>query len=285
MKLQAFEVAYDSGRFQDRMGLGPPALLKAGLVSRLRFLGHTVSMNRVRIADEFPAEIKTTFAIANTLSERVQLARKQDAICVVVSGNCNAALGTLVALDPSKTGVLWFDAHGEFHTPETTTSGFLDGMGLAIGTGHCWRSMAESIAGFRRVPPKNIVLAGIRDVDAAEQELLDASGVQQIPAAEMNARGAKASIGPAIAALARRVEQMYIHFDLDALDPAVARWNRWTPDHGLTLEQIQDALDLLAGGPPIAAVGFASHEPQIDPERSYEAARRLLDHALGIAGA
>jgi arginase family enzyme len=78
---------------------------------------------------------------------------------------------------------------------------------------------------------------------------------------------------------------MYVHFDLDALDPAVARWNRWASDQGLTLEQIQDALDLLAGGPPIAAVGFASHEPQLDPARSYEAARRLLDHALGIAGA
>jgi hypothetical protein len=53
----------------------------------------------------------------------------------------------------------------------------------------------------------------------------------------------------------------------------------------LTLAQVEEALNALAGGPPIAAIGFASHEPQIDPERSYEAARQLIDCALELAGA
>jgi arginase len=285
MKIQALEVAYDSGRFQDRMGLGPPALLKAGLVSRLRFLGHQVFVNRIRIADEFPAEIKTTFAVAGAVSDRVAMARKQGSLCVVASGNCDAAVGTLAGLDPAKTGVLWFDAHGEFHTPETTTSGFLDGMGLAILTGHCWRRMAEAVPGFRRLSPKNVLLAGASDVDPEEQQLLDASGVQQIPAAQIHEHGARALIAPAMAAMSRHIEQMYVHFDLDVLDPTVARWNRWAQSRGLTLEQMEDALNVLAGGPPIVAVGFASHEPEIDPDRSYEAARRLVDSALGVAGA
>jgi arginase len=285
MKIQAFEVAYDSGRFQDRMGLGPPALLKAGLVSRLRFLGHEVSVNRIRIADEFPAEIKTTFAVANAVSDRVAIARKQGSVCVVVSGNCDAAVGTVAGLDSIKTGVIWFDAHGEFHTPETTISGFLDGMGLAILTGHCWRRMAEAVPGFRRLSAKNVLLAGARDVDPEEQQLLDASGVQQIPAAQIHERGARALMAPALTAMSRHVEQLYVHFDLDVLDPTVARWNRWTPSQGLILDQVEEALNVLAGGPPIVGVGFASHEPEIDPDRSYEAARRLIDCALGVAGA
>jgi arginase len=122
-------------------------------------------------------------------------------------------------------------------------------------------------------------------MDPDEQELLDASGVQQIPAAQIRERGARAPIGPAITAMSRHVEQIYVHFDLDVLDPSVARWNRWVPEQGLTLKEVRDALDVLAGGPPIAAIGFASHEPQIDPERSYEAARQLIDYALGVAGA
>jgi arginase len=285
MKIQTFEVAYDSGHFQVRMGLGPSALLKAGLVSRLRFLGHEVKVDRIRVAEEFPAEIKTTFAVANALSERVSMARKQDSLCVVLSGNCDAAVGTLAALDPTKTGVVWFDAHGESHTPETTVSGFLDGMGLAIATGRCWRRMAESVTGFRRLPAKNILLAGARDIEPEEQNCLDASGIQQIPASQICDRGVRATLGPAVTAMSRHVEQVYVHFDLDVLDPSVALWNRWVPEHGLSLAQVQEVLDLLAGGPPIGAIGFASHDPQVDPERSYEAARQMIDHALSVAGA
>jgi arginase len=285
MKIHAFEVSYDSGHFQERMGLGPAALLKAGLVNRLRFLGHDVAVERLRIADEFPAEIKTAFAVARNLSERVAWAREQGSLLIVLSGNCNAALGTISGLNAAKTGVLWFDAHGEFHTPDTTVSGFLDGMGLAIATGYCWRRLADSIPGFTRLSPKNVILAGVRDIDLEEQELLDKSGVQQIPADQIRERGIRPLLGPALTALSRRVEAMYVHFDLDALDPGVARWNQWTPRAGLTMEHMESALELLAGGPPIAAVGFASHDPGIDAEASYEAARRLVDCALTLAGA
>jgi arginase len=204
---------------------------------------------------------------------------------VVLSGNCDVALGTLAGLDPSRTGVLWFDAHGEFNTPETTTSGFLDGMGLSISTGFCWRPLAESIPGFTRVPPKNIVLAGVRETDADEQRLLDESGVQQIPAEEVLDRGMRPLLTPALAAISRRIDCFYIHFDLDVLDPSVTSWNQWTPPRGLKIEHVEEALDLLAGCAPIVALGFASHDPRLDPERSFEAARRILDRALAIAGA
>ena len=60
------------------------------------------------------------------------------------------------------TDVVWFDAHGEATTPETTTSGFLDGMGISILTGRCWRTMAASIPGFEPLPGKRIALLGAR---------------------------------------------------------------------------------------------------------------------------
>lgn len=285
MRIHAFEAPYDSGRFQERMGCGPSALLKAGLVNRLRFLGHEVTIERIRIADEFPCEIKSTFRLANELSARISSARATSGLSVVLSGNCNAAIGTLSALDPERTGVLWFDAHGEFNTPEITRSGFLDGMGLAIATGHCWRRLAESVHNFSRLPPKNVVLLGVRDVDAEEQDLLDRAGVQQIPADAIRERGIRSLLAPVLQPLNRRIDAVYVHFDLDSLDPSVARWNQWTPSAGLSLEHVEAGLDLLAGGPPITAIGFASHDPQVDPDNSFEAARRLFDRALAVAGA
>ncbi len=286
MKIQTFEVLYDSGRYCERMGLGPSALLKSGLVSRLRFLGHEVTVERIRLAaDEFPTEIKSTFGLADSISRRVTKAREQNSVSVVLSGNCNASLGAIAGLDPAKTGVLWFDAHGEFNTPETTSSGFLDGMGLAIATGRCWRRLAESVHGFSRLSPRNVILAGVRETDVEEQEALDNSGIQQIPASEIRMHGVRAVLGPALQALSRRVDHIYVHFDLDALDPSVAHWNQWTPNGGLMMEQMEESLDLLAGGPPIGAIGFASHDPSLDPVRSFEAARRLLDRTLALAGA
>jgi arginase len=285
MRIQGFEVSYDSGMFQERMGLGPGILLKAGLLNRLRFFGHEIGITRVRTDEPFPAEIKTTFSLARLLARDVASAHAAGALAVVLSGNCNAAIGTIAGLDPAKTCVLWFDAHGEFHTPETTRSGFLDGMGLAIATGYCWRNLAGSIPEFVRLPAKNVILAGIRDLDPEEQDSLDQSGVQQIPAEQIRNRGMRPLLAPAFAVISRRIERVYIHFDLDVLDPSEARWNQWTPPDGLTVGQIEEAVETLAGGPGIAGIGFASYDPAIDPENSFEAARRLLDAALRVAGA
>jgi arginase len=286
MKIQTLEVPFDSGRYCERMGLGPSSLLKSGLVNRLRFLGHEVAVERIQLAaGEFPTEIKSTFSLADRISRRVAQARAQGSFPVVLSGNCNASLGTISGLGAAKTGVLWFDAHGEFNTPETTTSGFLDGMGLAIATGVCWHRLAESIHNWSRLSPRHAILVGVRQTDTDEQEALSASGLQQIPAAEAKQHGIRPLLGPALQALIRRVDQFYVHFDLDVLDPAEAQWNPWVPEGGLTIEQAEESLELLAGGPPIAAVGFASHDPSLDPVRSSEAARRLLDRALALAGA
>lgn len=285
MRIHGFEAPYDCGRLQERMGLGPGSLLQAGLLNRLRFLGHEITIERIRLRDEFPSEITGTFEVAKRLSQGVSKARAASGLSVVLSGNCSAAVGTLAGLDASRTGVLWFDAHGEFNTPETTRSGFLDGMGLAIATGYCWRRLAESVPNFSRLPPKNVILLGIGELDAEEQELLDQSGIQQIPAREVHERGIRSLLAPVLASLNRRVDVIYVHFDLDVLDPSIVRWNQWTPPSGMKIEDVESALEMLAGGPPIAAIGFASHDPQIDPEGGYEAARRLLDRALAIGGA
>ena len=68
---------------------------------------------------------------------------------VVLAGNCNSYVGTLAGLETDRAGVSWFDAHGDFNTPETTTTGFLDGMGLAMASGRCWKAMPETIAWFQ----------------------------------------------------------------------------------------------------------------------------------------
>jgi arginase len=68
---------------------------------------------------------------------------------LILSGNCGpAALSAVGTLNPQTTGVVWFDAHGDFNTPNTSASGFLDGMSLAVLTRRCWPALAARFVGF-----------------------------------------------------------------------------------------------------------------------------------------
>ena len=101
-------------------------------------------------------------------------------------------VGTLGGLGTGPTGVRWFDAHGDFNTPESTLGGFLDGMALAIATGRCWIGLAATVPGFTPVAEENVVLVGARDLDPAEGELLRASRVQHLPSDAPTSRIASA---------------------------------------------------------------------------------------------
>jgi len=82
------------------------------------------------------------------------------------------------------TGIVWFDGHGEATTPETTRSGFLDGMPISILVGRAWHTLAKGRARFSPIPGHRIALFGARDLEAAERTLLEESGVHQIATVE-----------------------------------------------------------------------------------------------------
>ncbi|HEX5954748.1 MAG TPA: arginase family protein, partial [Solirubrobacterales bacterium] len=93
---------------------------------------------------------------------------------VLVAGNCIVSLGAIGGVAGGTVGILWLDAHPDFHTPETTPTGFLDGTGLAAATGACWHVLCSRIPGFAPVAEDHVVLAGVRDIDPGESERLEA---------------------------------------------------------------------------------------------------------------
>lgn len=182
-------VPYDSGIRGWRMGAGPPHLLDGGLEARLRARGHTVQTRWIEApADPPPAEIRTTFQLAAGVADAVREARSAGAFPVILAGNCATAMGTLAGLADADPAIVWLDAHADFNTPETTRSGFLDGMALAIATGRCWTQMAAAIPGFRPVPEPRVLLAGTRDIDPAEAALLAPSPCTVLPPADLPVR-------------------------------------------------------------------------------------------------
>ncbi|MGH7477593.1 MAG: arginase family protein [Longimicrobiales bacterium] len=278
MNLRLIAVPYDSAIKDVRMGAGPACLLEAGLPMRLSAAGHRVEVEWVHPETpqgEFPAEIRTAFDIARVIAERVAAAREEQALPIVLAGNCNTALGTVAGLNASDVGVLWFDAHADFNTPETTTSGFLDGMSLAMLVGRCWAPLAETIPGFTPVAEDRVLLLGVRDVDPAELALLSDSGVRVLAPAAV-----REDLETALDRLARTTREVYVHLDLDALDPGDGRANRFAAADGLGIDELERALTGIARRFSVCAVAATAYDPAMDRQRRVPAAAARLLGAL-----
>jgi arginase len=264
--IRIIAVPYDSGHPDRRMGAGPQHLLDNGLGASLRPDGRGVSITTVRHKREPPAEVATAFELQGLVSRQVRAALDEGQLPLVLSGNCNtAAIGSLAGAGPEDLGIVWFDAHGEFNTPETTTTGFIDGMGLAIAVGHCWKEMVKGVLGFSPIPEENVVMAWVRAVDVAEQERFDASGVTVVgPDAE--SQGLRA-LADALDGLRSRVGRVYVHLDLDVLDAVkVGKANEFATSEGMEVGQLEAALGMVHERFAIAAAGIASYDPSFDSD-------------------
>src|SRR5258708_32210133 len=100
---------------------------------------------------------------------------------ILAGGGALGSQGALAGMKYGEAASIWFDAHADFNTPETSQSGFLDGMGLAILTGRCWRRLAERFESFRPVLDSQVIQIGVREKDPPEVQLLQQSGIKQIP--------------------------------------------------------------------------------------------------------
>jgi arginase len=162
------------------MGAGPEHLLSNGMEGVLAATGHEIRSEVLQPTSTFRAEIATAFELFGMIAKRGHEATDSGRFPLVLSGNCNATVGVIAGLTgvspkEEEVGLIWFDGHADFNTPETTTSGFLDGMGLATAVGHCWAEMVGTVPAFRPVREENVVLIGSRSATQAEKERLWAS--------------------------------------------------------------------------------------------------------------
>ena len=286
MKVQIIQIPYDSGHRSLRMGAGPEHFVQGGIAQLLRDGGYTVGVDCIEAQTPFKAEIKTAFELCRLLAERVREARAEASFPLVLSGNCNASLGTLAGMGAADLGMVWFDAHGDFNTPETRESSFFDGMGMAIATGHCWRKLALTIPGFSPLPDSNVIHVGGRDFDPEEGTLLEHSEIQVIPAAGIRQTSVQAALGPALDELGARVRKIYLHLDLDVLDPEDTPANEYSLKipHGLTIGQVEEAIQMIGTRFRICAAGLASYDPGYDENgRTFQAGVRFMKAILAQA--
>ena len=287
MKIQFLLVPYDSGRREWRMGRGPSYLLRHGVGSSIRALGHEVDAEYVEPggvqAPNPPAstEITTSFSLYREVADRARTARENGALPIVLGGNCGVTLGAVASLVPRRrilsvgdgedsypeledVGVLWLDAHGDFNTPETTRSGFLDGMSLAMLTGRCWYTLGRGIPGFRPMAERHVLLAGVRDLDPAEDDLVRESELLVARAQEPRPTRLAQRISDALGELRGRVRRLHVHLDADVVDDSAGRANAFAVPFGLTSDELREVARLAASQFEVVSAAVTSYDPAID---------------------
>src|SRR5215212_1837866 len=172
MSVTVFVVPYHLAWLQQGTGSGPDALVSAGVLS-----GSRVTDVRTIAVPSLANEVHACFAVDSALATAAHASRQAGDIPLVFSGNCHSCLGTLAATGPN-VSIVWFDAHGDLNTPDTTETGFFDGMALATAVGWTWTAMTRHIPGFQPVSEEHVLLVGGRDLDAAERERLSRSKVR-----------------------------------------------------------------------------------------------------------
>jgi arginase len=264
MTVSLIVVPYSLGHHNSGTGAGPSSLIEARVDDLLEQSGFDVLVDTVEYVAPAPHEIAGVVEVNTLLAAKVRKAGEEGSFPVVLAGNCNHCLGALAGLDADGIVIIWFDAHGDFHTPETSTSGFFDGMCLNIATGGSWVSLARTIPGFAPVRQNNVLLVGARDLDPGEVRLLEASTVNVCSYETIREQGIGATLEPELTVLAARTKSVYVHVDLDVLDPELALANEFAPPGGLTPDELHQALAMVAERFRVRGAALASYNPEVD---------------------
>ncbi len=217
------------------------------------------------------------------VGQEVETARADGLIPLVLGGDHSIAIGTLSGLAASGSGgVLWLDAHGDLNTPETTPSGNVHGMPLAVALGRCG---AQFSAGGLRMPavdPARVALVGVRSLDPGEQDLVRELGISVYTISDLDRRGVEPVIEEALARVSGG-SFVHVSVDLDVVDPEFAPGVGDPVLGGLSYREAHLALELVAEAGVLESLELVEVNPIRDHENTTaKLAVGLAASALGV---
>ncbi|QQS45416.1 MAG: arginase [Acidobacteriota bacterium] len=296
-KVTIIGVLMDLGADRRGVDMGPSAIRVADLNERLEELGYEVIDEGnipVRGAEMMPntdPKLKYLPEIANAceiLAERVEEALEIGSIPIILGGDHSIAVGSVSGLASfyhkreHKVGVIWFDAHGDMNTPETSPSGNIHGMPFAAILGHGADELTH-IGGFSpKAHPEDCVLIGARSVDPDEAIALKSSGIRIITMRELDERGMSAIMDEAMWLASRRTAGFHVTMDMDFVDPDYAPGVGTPVPGGPTFRESHLAMEKIADSGKMLSFELTEINPVLDvSNRTAELGVGLILSAFG----
>ena len=280
-KIEIIGVPVDLGAGRRGVDMGPSAIRIADLESRLESLGHTV-LDSGDLDVHIPETQKVgagklrykapILAACLELHSRVEKSLAEGRLPLVLGGDHSIAIGSIAgstghfAKQNENLGLLWFDAHGDSNTPETTPSGNIHGMSLAVSLGLGDPDLVNLGGRAPKVQARNVALIGIRDLDEGERATLKKSGVTCYTMRDLDERGMRDVVDEAIGIASDGTAGIHLSFDLDVVDPEDAPGTGTPVWGGITYREAHLAMELLADRANIVTIDLVEVNPVLDSQ-------------------
>ena len=268
---------------------GPGIISGGGLLERLESLGcNLVRRSTVQLELREEQLYGTWYKLGHALGylrEFVTDNQKNNCFTIGLHATCNSLTGMLAGLqhsagwEPLRVGLVWIDSHGDFNTPESSVSGLLGEMPVAVSSGLCLHRLRLQAGLDPPLPTRYITMAGLRKIYRFERELLDRSDIEFLSVDDLRTLSDK--IDHQMKRLCHLVDIVCIHVDMDVLDPAELPGTGFPEPDGPTSTELSAVLTLMLRYKKVAALGIASTPYKKDKDRiALNATYRLIEGAI-----
>jgi arginase len=268
---------------------GPKTMANGGIQQQLATLGATIRVQEAALTADENTEYGGWKRLGMALGHFADIvsANERDGYFTVgLYATCPSMPGMVAGLqhsgttrEPIRIGMLWLDAHPDFNTPETTRSGSLGGMPVAVATG---RALQRMRLDARLDPPlsdRHVVMGGVRLVDPLEQQLLDDSAIEQLSVDDL--RNATPAVFAQLDRLNRLTDKIYVHIDMDVLDPREVMAHQNKVPNGPSSEQLAALFEkIFSRYPKASAIGFATIPSPDEGGLALAAVNRMITGAV-----
>ncbi|MFB1082463.1 arginase [Jeotgalibacillus sp. JSM ZJ347] len=268
-------VPMDLGQMRRGVDMGPSAIRYAGLLERLEAIGHTVTdlgdiqidqPERVHTADTNLRNLDAVVKGSTALADQVKKVKTDGDFPLILGGDHSIAIGSLAGISSSyeNLGVIWYDAHGDLNTGDTSPSGNIHGMPLAVSLGIGHEDLVNIHDYTPKVKPENIVIIGARSLDAGERELIKEKGIRVYTMHEVDRMGMTKVMEESIEYLKDRTDGVHLSLDLDGLDPNDAPGVGTPVIGGISYRESHLAMEMLAEADILTSAEFVEVNPILD---------------------
>jgi arginase len=274
-KISIIGMPMDLGQTRRGVDMGPSAIRYAGINEKLAELFDVVEdlgdipVGRPEVKIDPISKLRNLDLVAekNTmLSEKVDNIIKSGSFPLVLGGDHSIAIGTLAGVSKhyKNLGVIWYDAHGDLNTADTSPSGNIHGMPLAVSIGLGHESLIQLGGYAPKVKPENIVIIGARSLDDGEKALIKEQGIRVYTMHEIDRLGMAKVMEESISYLKGKTDGVHLSLDLDGLDPADAPGVGTPVIGGISYRESHLAMEMLAESSIVTSAEFVEVNPILD---------------------
>ncbi|KIL53576.1 arginase [Jeotgalibacillus alimentarius] len=268
-------VPMDLGQMRRGVDMGPSAIRYAGLLERLEAVGHSVTdlgdiqidqPERVHTADTNLRNLDAVVKGSTALADQVKKVKTDGDFPLILGGDHSIAIGSLAGISSSyeNLGVIWYDAHGDLNTGDTSPSGNIHGMPLAVSLGIGHEDLVNIHDYTPKVKPENIVIIGARSLDEGERVLIKEKGIRVYTMHEVDRMGMTKVMEESIEYLKGRTDGVHLSLDLDGLDPNDAPGVGTPVIGGISYRESHLAMEMLAEADILTSAEFVEVNPILD---------------------